>query len=114
MWRRRTKSLSDILNLRSPHHIISKIVAQLVWRPQIHLPAEQLGKLTLHYCEPEITYPFIQLEFHEDIHIARLGKPVGQHGTKQSQLSDSAAAAEIGDFRSRWRECTLRRRSLGS
>jgi len=111
MWRRRTLSLSDILNPRSLQDILSKVPAEFIRSSQIDLAADHCGELTLHRRQSEITNTAIRFEFHEDVDVARVRKAIGEHRAKKREPPDAVAPAEFGDLRLR-RLAAYQRRQL--
>ena len=92
-------ALSDILNLRSPQDIVSKVPAEFIRSSQIDLAADYFGELTLHRRQSEITNTAIRFEFHQDIDVARVRKAIGEHRAKKREPPDTVAPAEFGDLR---------------
>jgi len=99
MWRKRTVSLSDILNPRSLKDILSKVPAEFIRSSQIDLAADHRGEITLHGRQPEITNTAIGFEFDEDVDVTRVRKAIGEHGAKKREPPDAVAPAEFGDLR---------------
>jgi hypothetical protein len=56
--------------LRLGQHVIPRIPAEVLRRPQVYFSAHEFRQLQLHGGESDQTGNVIRLELHEDIHVA--------------------------------------------
>src|SRR6202142_2426734 len=84
---------------RGSDHFVAEMAAEIHGGPQVDsAPAEQAAQLLRHVTETKEPHALSWPELNQDVDVALVREPVREHGTKERQLADAVAAAEVGDL----------------
>src|ERR1017187_9874060 len=84
---------------RVPHDLVAKIPAEIHGRTQIDLTsAEQRAQRLFDVGKPEEANPLLGAKVDEDINVAGIREPAGEHGAEQGKFANAVAPAKLGDL----------------
>jgi hypothetical protein len=97
MWRSRVASALCITHLCRGEHLVAKVWAEVLGRPQIYFaPAQDRRHLPLHRSEREESGRVSSLKLDEHVNIALRMEIFAQDGAEERETTDVMTAAEVG------------------